>query len=136
MARQVCLDQGLFLGGLGIAVLATTVYRVFVLRQPEAELMGIFGVIALAVNVIAALVLIPHRTGDANVRAVWIFSRNDAIGNLAVVLAAGLVAWTDTPWPDLVVAAVIASLFLHSSWSIVKDARAELRSATMIPQPE
>ena len=77
--------------------------------------------------VAAALVLIPHRKGDANVRAVWLFSRNDAIGNLAVVAAAALVAWTGTSWPDLVVAVVIAALFLHSSWSIVRDARADLR---------
>jgi len=115
------------LGALGFGVLASTVYRIFVLNQPEAEMMGIFGAIALVVNVAAALVLIPHRTGDANVRAVWLFSRNDAIGNAAVVIAAGLVAWTGTRWPDLVVAVVIAGLFLQSSWSIIKDARADLR---------
>lgn len=120
------LIQGLFLGGLGVSVLATTAYRVLVQQRPEAELMGIFGGIALVVNVIAALVLIPHRTGDANARAVWLFSRNDALGNLAVVIAAGLVAWTGSPWPDLVVAVVIAGLFLQSSWSIVRDARADM----------
>lgn len=123
------LIQGLFLGALGLGVLANTAYRVLVVNQPEAELMGLFGIIALAVNVGAALALIPHRTGDANVRAVWLFSRNDAIGNAAVVVAAGLVAWTGTAWPDLVVAAVIAGLFLQSSWVIVRDARADLREA-------
>ena len=123
------LIQGLFLGGLGLSVLAATAYRVLVQQQPEAELMGIFGFVALLVNVAAAAALIPHRTGDANARAVWLFSRNDAIGNLAVVIAAGLVAWTDTPWPDLVVAVVIAGLFLQSSWSIVRDARADLLEA-------
>lgn len=121
--------QGLFLGVLGAGVLVATAYRVLVLHQPEAEIMGIFGAVALAVNVAAAVVLLPHRTGDANVRAVWLFSRNDAIGNLAVVIAAGLVAWTDTRWPDLAVAAGIAALFLQSSWAILKDARAELRAA-------
>jgi cation diffusion facilitator family transporter len=126
------LIQGLFLGALGLGVLVTTGYRVLVLNQPEAELMGIFGVIALAVNVAAAAVLIPHRTGDANVRAVWLFSRNDAIGNLAVVVAAVLVAWTGTPWPDLVVAIVIAGIFLQSSWSIVRDARGDLRDADRV----
>ena len=126
---KAALLQGLFLGALGLGVLANTAYRVLVLNQPEAELMGIFGAIALAVNVTAALVLIPHRTGDANVRAIWLFSRNDAIGNAAVVLAAGLVWLTATPWPDLVVAAVIAALFLQSAWSIVRDARNELREA-------
>lgn len=127
-ARSV-LIQGLFLGALGLGVLVTTGYRVIVLSQPEAELMGIFGAVALVVNVAAAAVLIPHRTGDASVRAVWLFSRNDAIGNLAVVVAAALVWWTGTPWPDLAVAAVIAGLFLQSSWSIVRDARVDLREA-------
>lgn len=120
------LIQGIFLGALGCGVLAATAYRILVLQQPEAELMGLFGAIALCVNVGAACALLPHRTGDSNVRAVWLFSRNDAIGNAAVVMAAVLVAWTNTPWPDLAVAATIACLFLHSSWAIIKDARADL----------
>lgn len=123
------LIQGLFLGALGIGVLANTAYRVLVVGEPEAELMGLFGVVALVVNVTAALVLIPHREGDANVRAVWLFSRNDALGNAAVVVAAGLVAITDTRWPDLAVAAVVAALFLQSSWSIVRGALQELGSS-------
>lgn len=123
------LIQGLFLGALGVSVLVATAYRVLVLNQPEAELMGLLGLIALAVNVAAAAVLLPHRTGDANVRAVWLFSRNDAIGNASVVVAAGLVWWTGTAWPDLAVAMVIAGLFLQSSWAIVRDARADLREA-------
>ena len=126
------LIQGLFLGALGLSVLAGTIYRVFVLNEPEAELMGVFGLIALLVNVAAALLLIPHRAGDANVRAVWLFSRNDAIGNLAVIVAALLVAWTSTPWPDLIVAMIVASLFLHSSWSIIKDARREARCGSWL----
>jgi cation diffusion facilitator family transporter len=126
---RVALLQGLFLGTLGLSVLLNTAYRMLAQQQPEAELMGALGFVALAVNVAAAAVLIPHRSGDANVRAVWLFSRNDAIGNAAVVAAAGLVAWTDSPWPDLVVALVIAGLFLQSSWSIVRDARSDLRAA-------
>lgn len=123
---NAALLQGVFLALLGIGVLATTVYRVFVQHAPEAGLMGALGIVALAVNVAAAIVLIPHREGDANVRAVWLFSRNDAIGNLAVVIAAGLVAWTGSVWPDLIVAAGIAGLFLQSAWSIVAHARADL----------
>lgn len=126
---RAALLQGIFLAVLGLSVLATTAYRVVVLQTPGAELMGILGAIALVINVVAALVLIPHRHGDANVRAVWLFSRNDAIGNLAVVVAAGLVAWTRTPWPDLLVAAAIAGLFLQSAWSIISDARKELANA-------
>lgn len=123
------LIQGIFLGLLGLGVLVTTGYRVLVLNQPDSELMGIFGGIALVVNVAAAAVLIPHRSGDANVRAVWLFSRNDAIGNAAVVVAAGLVWWTGTAWPDLAVALVIAGLFLQSAWSIIRGARHDLAEA-------
>lgn len=126
---RAALLQGLFLGALGLGVVGTTLYRLVVQQQPEAEMMGVLGLAALAVNVAAAVVLIPHRTGDANVRAVWLFSRNDAIGNAAVVIAAVLVAWSESAWPDLVVAMVIAGLFLHSSWAIVRDARADLREA-------
>ena len=126
---RVALAQGLFLAALGVGVIGSTIYRVLIQQQPEAEMMGIFGAIALAVNLAAAAALIPHRTGDANARAIWLFSRNDALGNLAVVIAAGLVAWTASPWPDLVVAFVIAAMFLQSAWSIMRDARRELASA-------
>jgi len=129
---RAALIQGVFLGALGLGVLVTTAYRVLVRQQPEAELMGALGLVALIVNLAAAAVLIPHRTGDANVRAVWLFSRNDAIGNAAVVVAAGLVAWTRSPWPDLAVAGVIALLFLQSSWAIVRDARSDLRETAQI----
>lgn len=126
---KAALLQGLFLGALGVGVIANTAYRVFVLNQPQAELMGIFGAVALAVNIAAALVLIPHRKGDANVRAVWLFSRNDAIGNLAVVVAAVLVWALGSPWPDLLVAFAVAGLFLQSAWSIIRDARSDLKQA-------
>lgn len=121
------LIQGIFLGALGIAVLVNTIYHTLVLHTPEAGLMGIFGFIAFLINIITVIVLLPHRKGDVNVRAVWLFSRNDALGNLLVIVAAGFVFWTDTSWPDLVAAGVIASLFLQSSWSIIKDARKDLK---------
>lgn len=126
---KAALLQGIFLGLLGMGVLIATAYRVLVVHQPEAELMGILGLIALGVNIAAAVVLIPHRHGDANVRAVWLFSRNDAIGNIAVVIAALAVAATQTPWPDLVVAVIIAGLFLQSSFSIIRDARKDLSAS-------
>jgi Co/Zn/Cd efflux system component/copper chaperone CopZ len=125
---KAAMLQGIFLGLLGVGVLAATGYRLLVFQQPKAQLMGIFGLIGLAVNIAAAVVLLPHRHGDANVRAVWLFSRNDAVGNVAVVIAALLVGWTQKGWPDLVVALVIAGLFLHSSFSIIKDARNDLRA--------
>lgn len=126
---KAALLQGIFLALLGVGVFAATLYRVFILNIPQAELMGLFGIVALVVNVLAVVVLLPHRAGDSNVRAVWLFSRNDALGNVAVVIAAGLVAWTGTPWPDLAVAAIVAGLFLQSAWSIIRDARGDLRRA-------
>ena len=123
------LIQGVFLGALGVGVLVNTLFRLQDGYQPESLSMGAFAVVALVVNVAAALVLLPHRTGDANVRAVWLFSRNDAFGNVAVVIAAGLVAVFDSAIPDVVVALVISGLFLQSSVSIVRDARRDLADA-------
>lgn len=113
--------QGIFLGAMAVGVLAGTVYRAVVQEQPQADAMGVLGVVALVVNVAAAVVLLPHRKGDVNARAVWLFSRNDAIGNAAVIVAAGAVAITGTVWPDLIVAVAIAGLFLHSSAAIIRS---------------
>src|SRR3546814_20688169 len=78
--------------------------------------MGGIGIAALAVNVTAALVLARFREGgDAQARAIWLFSRNDAINNVAVIIAAGLVYWLNSAWPDLVVAAVIAAILDRTS---------------------
>jgi len=127
LRARSALIQGIFLGAMGISILAYTIYRTQVLHTPEAGLMGIFGFIALLINIVAAVVLLPHRKGDANVRAVWLFSRNDALGNILVVVAAGFVFWTGTSWPDLIAAGIIAVIFLQSSRSIIKDARNELK---------
>lgn len=125
---RVALTQGLFLGILGISVLAMAAWRALNAVPPEAELMGGIGIAALAVNVIAAFVLARFREGgDAQARAIWLFSRNDAINNVAVIAAAALVYWLNSAWPDLIVAAVIAALFLHSAAEIIRDARRELK---------
>lgn len=126
---KAALLQGVFLALLGFGVIGSTFYRVFVEHEPQTMLMAGFAIVAFVVNVLAAVVLIPHRKGDANMRAVWLFSRNDAIGNLAVVAAAGLVWLLNSPWPDLVVAFAVAGLFLQSAWSIIRDARQDLRQA-------
>ncbi|QBM78214.1 cation transporter (plasmid) [Sphingomonas sp. AAP5] len=126
---QIALAQGIFLGTLGVGVIAFALWRAMNAVAPEAELMGVIGIVALIVNVTAALVLAHFRSGDANVSAIWLFSRNDAIANIAVVIAAALVGWTGAAWPDLAVAGVIALLFLHSAYEIVRNARRELRPA-------
>lgn len=128
LRARTALLQGMFLGAMGIGVLVYTIYRTQVLQTPEAELMGFLGFGALLINIISVIVLVPHRKGDVNVRAVWLFSRNDALGNVLVIVAAGFVFWTSTSWPDLIAASVIASLFLQSSWSIIKDARNDLKN--------
>jgi cation diffusion facilitator family transporter len=127
---RVALAQGVFLGLLGLGVIVAAISRSMTGEPPEAGLMGAIGVAALAVNVAAALVLARHRkVGDAQARAIWLFSRNDALNNLAVIVAAGLVAWTGSVWPDLVVAGLIALVFLQSAWSIVRAARREIGEA-------
>ena len=126
LRARTALLQGIFLAAMGIGVLGYTIYRTQVLQTPEAELMGLLGMGALLINVISVIILLPHRKGDANIRAVWLFSRNDAFGNILVIVAAGFVFWTSTSWPDLIAAGIIASLFLQSSWAIIKDARREL----------
>lgn len=123
---QVALVQGLFLAGLGVFVIGMAAWRALNAIPPEAELMGGIGIAALAVNLVAAWILSRFKEGDSNIRAVWLFSRNDALANVAVIVAAGLVYWTKSAWPDLVVAAAIALLFLHSATEIIRDARREL----------
>jgi cation diffusion facilitator family transporter len=126
---MAALFKGLSLGIMGVWVFGATVYHTLVTGQPELVTMGLIGALALAVNVASAFLLFHFRNGDANVRSVWLCSRNDAIGNVAVLIAAGLVQLTAMPWPDLVVAAGMAALFLKGAFAIVRHARADLARA-------
>lgn len=127
----VALAQGCFLGALGLGVIGAALARVLHASIPEAQLMGGLGTAGLLVNVAAAASLMRFREGgDANAKAIWLFSRNDAIANVAVIVAAGLVHWLGNAWPDLVVAGVIAALFLHSAQEIIRDARSELKEGS------
>jgi Co/Zn/Cd efflux system component len=123
---RAALLKGAVLGAFALFVLGGAIWRTFVTGVPSAATMGVVGVMALAANVSAALLLMRFRDGDANVRSVWLCSRNDAIGNIAVLIAAVLVAATGTKWADLGVAAIMASLFLSTSVQIVRQARREL----------
>src|SRR5829696_4804208 len=98
------LFKGLSLSLMGAWVLGSTLYHVLILGLPRAEIMGGIGILALAANVSSVLLLMRYKDGDANVRSVWLCSRNDAIGNVAVMLAAVGVWGTATKWPDLIVA--------------------------------
>ncbi len=125
---KAALVKGVSLGIMGAYVLAAALWRTFVAGTPDAMTMGWVGALALCANVASALLLLRFRDGDANVRSVWLCSRNDAIGNIAVLCAAGLVAATATRWADLAVAAVMASLFLSTAWQITRQARGELQA--------
>lgn len=103
---------------MGLWVLGSTAWHALVLGTPRAEVMGVTGFLALAANLASVLILLKYKDGDANVRSVWLCSRNDAIGNVAVMLAALGVWGTTSGWPDVVVAAMLASLFLNSASKI------------------
>lgn len=132
---RAALFKGLSLLALGLWVLASTAWMAFAGTLPQAETMGVIGVMALIANFICAVMLWNHREGDANRRSVWICSRNDAIGNIAVVAAALGVFGTGTAWPDLAVAAVLAGLGVSGGWQIIRAARAELRQAAAVRIP-
>src|SRR4051812_37711523 len=125
-ARATLLKE-ISLAVLGLWVIATTIWHAIHGTLPSAETMGVIGVLALVANAGVALMLYRYRTGDANMRSVWICSRNDAIGNVAVVLAALGVFGTGTGWPDVIVAAIMAGLGISGGWQIIRQASAELR---------
>ncbi len=120
------LGKGISLLLMGLWVLGSTIYSVFILDVPEAKMMGGIGFLALLANLVSVLLLMKWREGDANVRSVWLCSRNDAIGNVAVMMAALGVLGTGTAWPDLIVAVIMAGLFLNSSRQIIQRARREM----------
>ncbi|MGV6817247.1 MAG: cation transporter [Thiotrichales bacterium] len=126
---RAAIFKGLSLAVMGLWVLGSTLYQVFVLEVPNEMIMGSIAMLAFSANVISALLLMRYRDGDANVRSVWLCSRNDAIGNLAVLMAAGVVYLTQSRWPDLIVAFLMAGLFLHSASLILIQARKELQQA-------
>ncbi len=100
---------------------------------PDPATMGAVGAVALAANVGVALLLYRYRTGDANMRSVWICSRNDAIGNVAVMLAALGVLGTGSAWPDLIVATIMAALALAGGVQVFRQAMGELKSSSVRP---
>ena len=125
---RASLIKGASLAAIALTVLTMTGLRVMNGAPPEAGTMGLIGLLALAANLTSVFILLRWRDGDSNVRSVWLCSRNDAIGNVGVIAAGGLVAATGAAWPDLVVAALLASLFLRSAAAITVQALGELKS--------
>ena len=135
---NVALLKGLSLLLMGSWIAITTIMAIFstlnglvvteansLAALPEARIMGVIGFTALLANLASVLILVRYKDGDANVRSVWLCSRNDAIGNVAVMLAALGVWGTTTSWPDYIVAIIMASLFLFSSVQIIRQALVE-----------
>jgi Co/Zn/Cd efflux system component len=122
----------LFKGGsllvMGLWVFGSTLYQVLFLGLPKAEIMGSIGFLAFAANVASVLLLMRYKDGDANVRSVWLCSRNDAIGNVAVMVAAVAVWGLGSAWPDIIVALIMAGLFLYSSAQIIAQSLQEYRT--------
>ena len=135
MRARAALFKGVTLSLMGLWVFGSTAYHVLILGVSKAELMGAVGFLALAANVTSVLLLAKYKDGDANVRSVWLCSRNDALGNVAVMLAALAVYWTVSAWPDLIVAAIMGGLFLWSSAQILKQALGELRQTRTAAVP-
>lgn len=129
---RAALLKGLTMGAFGLFVLGRALWVAWGGAAPEPYTMGAVGTLALFANVGVAWMLYAWREGDANMRSVWLCSRNDAIGNLAVVAAAFGVLGTGSAWPDLVVAAVMAVLALTAARSVVQQARTELQSAPAV----
>lgn len=123
---RAALIKGLTMGAYGVLVLAKTAWATASGVPPEPMTMGAIALVALAANVGVAAMLYAWRDGDSNMRSVWLCSRNDAIGNVAVLAAAAGVLGTGTAWPDLIVAGVMATLALSASASVVRQAQAEL----------
>jgi Co/Zn/Cd efflux system component len=125
---RVALLKGFAMSVYGVAVLTYAGWRAWLGAPPEPITMGVVGLLALAVNFSVALLLFRFREGDANMRSVWLCTRNDVIANVLVLVAAAGVFGTDTVWPDVGVAAFLAFLGLSSGSSVIRHARAELRA--------
>ena len=123
---RAALFKGLTMGVFGLFVLASAAWSFINGKVPEPYTMGFIGMLALIANVSVAVMLYAYREGDANMQSVWLCSRNDAIGNLAVVLAALGVFGSSSAWPDLLVAVIMASLAISSSYQISMKALNEM----------
>jgi Co/Zn/Cd efflux system component len=123
---RTALAKGLIMGSYGLFVLGSAAYHLASGILPESSTMGVIGFLALVANASVAALLYAHREGDANMRSVWLCSRNDAIGNMAVMLAGLGVYGTGSGWPDIVVATLMGTLGLTGAWSVVRHARREL----------
>jgi len=123
---RAALTSGMLQLVLGLVVGVEAGVKLFVDGLPDTVTMGVFGVIALLVNSVCFLLLSRYRDGDINLRATWICSRNDMLGNIGVLVAAGLVNWLGALWPDIVIGLLIAAVVVRSAVRVIREARGEL----------
>lgn len=124
----VALLKGITMAAFGFVVIAKVIYAYIQGIPPEAITMGLIGVLALVANVFTAFILYAFRDGDSNMKSVWLCSRNDAIGNVAVIFAAIGVFGTGSLWPDIIVAVIMATLGVTAGYQVIKQALKERKS--------
>ena len=129
---RAALAKGVTMGLFGLWVIGATIWHAVSGTLPNAVTMGGVGIAALGANVAVFAILWAHRSGDSNMRSVWLCSRNDVIGNLAVLLAALSVFGTGTGWPDVIVGAVMGVLALQGAWAVTRQAMGELNGLPQI----
>jgi cation diffusion facilitator family transporter len=128
---RAALVKGLFMLTFGLGVLGEAVHKIVVPVMPAADTMGLVGSVALGANLLCFVLLYRHRADNMNMSSTWLCSRNDLIANVGVLLAAVGSFFLTSRWPDIVVGALIAGLFLHSAWDVLRQALAALR----VPEP-
>ncbi|MGE8573364.1 MAG: cation transporter [Acinetobacter amyesii] len=131
----VALVKGFVMAAFGIVVIAKVLYAYANGIAPEPITMGVIGILALVANVICAYVLYAFREGDSNMQSVWLCSRNDAIGNVAVILAAVGVFGIGSLWPDLIVAVIMAILGLTGGYQVIRKALQERKQKDILSTP-
>jgi Co/Zn/Cd efflux system component len=133
---SAALAKGATMGLFGLWVVGITAWHAWSGTLPEAGTMGVVGATALIANGASFVLLWAYRGGDANMRSAWICTRNDVLGNLAVLLAAAGVFGTGSGWPDFVVALIMAALALQGSWLVLRQSLFELRSTGLFAPAE
>jgi len=119
--------KGAIMAVFGVGVLIEAVYKAIAGVVPMAETMGIIGLLVLLGNGLCFLLLFRHRSDDLNMRSTWLCSRNDILANLSVLIAAAGVKVLDSSWPDILIGAAIAALFLRSAFTVLHESFAELQ---------
>ena len=128
---KASLFKGVVMLAFGLGVIAEALHKALSgAVTPAADVMGVIGLLALAANALCFFLLYSHRADNLNMRSTWLCSRNDLIANMSVLFAAGLVAWTGSFWPDLLIGLAIAALFLASAWKVLSESLHVLKGVT------